>query len=102
MKPFFALVFVDDNDNKFGFGAGGRFTIGALDGLEVGVNLGFLSIDTIDVIGPETIFGNIEAGLKYRFIDEGGKFPFSLAYQGGITVPTGSSDEQWVFVNLLV
>ncbi len=85
LEPFFALVFADDNDNTVGFDAGVRFTLGVLDNLEVGSNFGYLSIEDSDVIDTESNFGNIEAGLKYMFIDEGEKFPFSLAYQGGIT-----------------
>jgi hypothetical protein len=97
IEPFFGLVFVDDEDNSVGFDAGGRFTLGVMDNLEIGANAGYFSIEDSDVIDTEANFGNVEAGMKFRFIDEGDKFPFSLAYQGGLTFPTGSSDDHWVF-----
>lgn len=97
VEPFFGLVFTDDEDNSVGFDAGGRFTFGLLDNLEAGANIGYLSIADSDVIDTAGDFGNVEAGMKFRFIDEGDKFPFSLAYQGGLTFPTSSSKDQWVF-----
>ena len=97
IEPFFGLVFVDDEDNSVGFDAGSRITFGVLDNLEAGANIGYLSIADSDVIDTEGEFGNVEAGMKFRFIDEDDKFPFSLAYQGGVTLPTSRSDDQWVF-----
>lgn len=97
IEPFFGLVFADDEDNSVGFDAGSRLTFGVLDNLEAGVNIGYLSIADSDVIDTEADFGNVEAGMKFRFIDEGDKFAFSLAYQGGLTFPTGSSNDNWVF-----
>jgi len=97
IEPAFELIFKDDEDNTEEVGAGVRFTLGVLDNLEVGLNVGGLSGETRDLLRAQAILGNTEAGLKYRFIDEGEKFPFSLAYQGGFTVPTGSSNEKWIF-----
>ena len=96
IEPFFGLVFVDDEDNSVGFDAGGRFTLGVVDNLEIGANAGYLSVEDSNVIDPEANLGNVEAGMKFRFIDEGDKFPFSLAYQGGITFPTSGSNDLWV------
>jgi len=97
IEPFFGLVFIHDKDKSVGFDAGGRFTLGVIDNLEIGANAGYLSIEDSDVIDTEASFGNVEAGMKFRFIDEDDEFPFSLAYQGGITFPTGGSDNLWVF-----
>lgn len=97
IEPFFGLVFIDDSDNTIGFEGGTRFTVGVLNDLEIGTNLGYLSVEDSDVINTESNFGNIEFGMKYRFIDQGQQFPFSLAYQGGFTVPTSTSDDKWIF-----
>ena len=97
IEPFFGLVFVDDEDNSVGLDAGSRLTFGVLDNLEAGANIGYLSIADSDIMDTEADFGNIEAGMKFRFIEEGANFPFSLAYQGGLTFPTGSSNDNWVF-----
>ncbi|MGB7290912.1 MAG: hypothetical protein WBD99_01900 [Thermodesulfobacteriota bacterium] len=96
-EPFFGLVFADDGDNSVGFDAGSRFTLGVMDNLEIGANVGYLSIEDSDLIDAEADFGNVEAGMKFRLIDEGDRFPFSLAYQGGITFPTSGSADLWVF-----
>lgn len=97
VEPFFGLVFADDEDNSVGFGAGSRVTFGVLDNLEAGANIGYLSFGDSDVIDTEGEFGNVEAGMKFRFIDEDDKFPVSVAYEGGVTLPTSSSNDQWVF-----
>ncbi|MDA2918547.1 transporter [Desulfobacterota bacterium AH_259_B03_O07] len=97
IEPFFGLVFIDDSDTTIGFEGGTRFTLGVLNDLEIGTNLGYLSVEDSDVIRTESNFGNIAFGMKYRFIDQGQQFPFSLAYQGGITVPTSTSDDKWIF-----
>ena len=97
IEPFFGLVFVDDGDDTVRFEAGGRFTLGALDNLEVGANVGYLSVEDSDLMRRKSDFGDIEAGLKYRFLDEEENSPFSLAYQGGITFPTSGGDASWVF-----
>jgi hypothetical protein len=97
LEPFFALVFVDDSDDTVQFEAGARFTLGLLDTLEIGANVNYLTIVDSNLVNTDSDFGDTEAGLKYRFIDQGEQFPFSLAYQGGVTFPTSGQDAQWVF-----
>lgn len=94
-EPFFSLEFVDDRDNTFRFGGGVRLTLGALDNLEVGANVNYLDHEDADLIQSDTNFGDIEAGLKFRFLNQSEVFPFSLAYQGGVTFPTGG-DSVWI------
>ena len=52
-----------------------------------------------DVINTDSTFGNIEPGLKWRFLEQkdNSLFSYSVAYEGGITLPTAGSDEKWVF-----
>jgi len=95
IEPFFGLEFVDDRDNTTRFGGGVRFTLGALHFLEIGANLNYLDVEDSDLIQRNSDFGDIETGLKLRFLDEGEKFPFSLAYQGGVTIPT-DDDALWI------
>jgi len=95
IEPFFALELVDDEDNTVRFGGGLRFTLGALDNLEIGANVNYLDFEDSDLIQSDSNFGDIESGLKYRFFDEGERFPFSLAYQGGVTFPV-SSGASWI------
>lgn len=97
VEPSFGLVVVDDDNNLVRLDAGARFTLGVKDNLEMGVSAGYLSVADSDAIDTEANFGNVEAGMKFRFIDEGENFPFSLAYQGGLTFPTASNDDRWVF-----
>jgi hypothetical protein len=97
IEPFFALVFLEDSDDTVQFEAGARFTLGVLDTMEVGANINYLTIEDSDIVETNSDFGDTEAGLKYRFVDQDEKFPFSLAYQGGITFPTSGEDAQWVF-----
>jgi hypothetical protein len=97
IEPFFGLVFMDDSDDTVQFEAGGRFTLGVLDNLEIGANVGYLTVEDSDVVAGNSDFGDIEAGLKYRFLDQSENLPFTLAYQGGITFPTSGGDAQWVF-----
>ena len=94
-EPFFGLEFVDDRDNTTRFGGGVRFTLGALHNLEIGANINYLDVEDSDLIQRNSDFGDIETGVKFRFLDEGENFPFSLAYQGGVTIPT-NSDALWV------
>ena len=96
IEPFFALEFVDDRDNSTRFGGGVRFTLGAFDNLEVGANVNYLDYEDAQLVRADTNFGDIEAGLKYRFLDESEGRPVSLAYQGGITIPTGGGS-RWIF-----
>jgi hypothetical protein len=95
IEPFFGLEFVDDRDNTTRFGGGVRFTLGALHSLEIGANLNYLDVEDSHLIQRNSDFGDIEMGLKFRFLDEGQNFPFSLAYQGGATIPT-NSDALWI------
>lgn len=95
-EPFFVLEFEDDRDNTVRFGGGVRLTLGALENLEVGANINYLNIEDSQLIRADSNFGDVEAGLKYRFLDEGRGYPFSLAYQGGVTFPIGSG-ALWVF-----
>lgn len=96
-EPFFGLLFVDDADDTVQFDGGVRFTLGALDNIEIGANFGYLRVEDSDLMDRDSDFGDIEAGLKYRFLDEGGNAPFSLAYQGGITFPTSGDEAPWIF-----
>lgn len=97
IEPFFGLVFVDDSYDTLRFEGGARFTLGTFENLEIGANVGYLTVNDSDVMRRNSDFGDIEAGLKYRFLDQTEDFPFSLAYQGGITFPTSGSDANWVF-----
>jgi hypothetical protein len=96
-EPFFGLVLIDDADDTTQFDGGTRFTLGVLDNMEVGANFGYLRIEDSDLTDRDSDFGDIEAGLKYRFLDEGKNIPFSLAYQGGVTFPTSGDDAPWIF-----
>lgn len=95
IEPFFGLEFVDDRGNTTRFGGGVRFTLGALHNLEIGANVNYLDVEDSDLIQRNSDFGDIETGLKFRFLDEGEKFPFSLAYQGGVTIPT-TDEALWI------
>ncbi|MGQ0792729.1 MAG: hypothetical protein ACT4NX_01415 [Deltaproteobacteria bacterium] len=96
-EPFFGLGFLDDSDDTSEFIAGARFTLGALDTLEIGANVGFLVISDTDSGGREEDFGDIETGVKFRFIEQSESTPFSLAYQGGFSIPTSGEGAPWVF-----
>jgi len=95
IEPFFGLEFVDDRGNTKSFGGGVRLTLGALHSLEIGANVNYLDVEDSGLIQRNSDFGDIETGLKFRFLDEGRNAPFSLAYQGGVTIPTGS-DSLWI------
>lgn len=95
-EPFFVLELEDDSDDTVRFGGGVRLTFGALDNLEAGANINYLNVEDSQLIRAESNFGDIEAGLKYMFLDEGRGYPFSLAYQGGVTFPAGGGS-LWVF-----
>ncbi|NIS10048.1 MAG: hypothetical protein GWO07_15145 [Candidatus Dadabacteria bacterium] len=96
-EPFFGFTAVDDSADSRSYGFGSRFTYGFLDNLEAGFNLNYLEIEDSDIQDSNSDFGNIEAGVKYRLVDQSESFPFSLAYQGGVTFPTAGDDEPWVF-----
>lgn len=89
-EPFFSLVFVDDDHHTVRFGSGLRLTPGLLDNLEAGVNINYLDLEDSELIKTKHDFGDIEAGLKFKFLDERDDFSFSLAYQGGVTFPVGN------------
>ncbi|HSE83971.1 MAG TPA: transporter [Thermodesulfobacteriota bacterium] len=97
VEPFFGLVLIDDADDTVQFDGGVRFTLGVLQNMEAGANFGYLRIDDSDLADRDSNFGDIEVGLKYRFLDEDKNIPFSLAYQGGVTFPTSGDDAPWVF-----
>lgn len=88
-EPFFSLEFVDDGEDTVKAGGGFRLTAGLLDDLEAGVNINYLNIEDSVLIRAESNFGDIEAGIKLRFLDQEKGHPFSLAYQGGVTFPLG-------------
>lgn len=96
VEPFFSLEFEDDGNDTVRFGGGLRVTPGLLDNLEAGVNINYLNVEDSDLIHTESDFGDIEAGVKFRFLDEEKGMPFSLAYQGGVTFPVGDGS-LWVF-----
>jgi len=94
-EPFFSFEFVDDRDNTFRLGGGARLTFGLLENLEAGVNVNYLNHENSDLLDTVNDFGDIEAGAKFRFLDQGQKYPFSLAYQGGVSIPTSGKDTPW-------
>jgi len=94
-EPFFSFEFVDDRDNTFSLGGGARLTVGALDNLELGVNINYLNHENSGLIKTVNDFGDIEAGIKFRFLDQGEQYPFSSAYQGGVPFPTSGGDAPW-------
>lgn len=95
IEPFFSFEFVDDRDNTFRLGGGSRFTLGVLENLEAGINVNYLNHENSDLIDTVNDFGDIEAGIKYRFLDQGAQYSFSLAYQAGVSIPTSGGDTPW-------
>ena len=95
VEPFFALEFEDDRDDTVRFGGGLRVTPGLLENLEAGVNINYLNVEDTQLIRAESDFGDVEAGVKFRLLDEGRGVPFSLAYQGGVTFPLGD-EALWI------
>lgn len=89
VEPFFSLEFEDDGNDTVRFGGGLRVTPGLLENMEAGVNINYLNVEDSQLIRAESDFGDIEAGLKFRFLDEEKGYPVSLAYQGGVTFPVG-------------
>lgn len=94
IEPFFSFLSVDDSVDSKNYEAGLRFTKGILDNLEAGASLIFLNVDDNDLIDADYEFGDLLFGAKYRFYNAES---FSIAYQGGFTVPTSSADTDWVF-----
>jgi hypothetical protein len=97
VEPSFGVEFADDRISTVRIEALGRLTLGVLSNLEIGTSVGYLNIEDSELIETDSNFGDIEGGLKYRFLDEGKNSPFSLAYEGGITFPTSGEDVPWVF-----
>lgn len=97
IEPFFGMEFVDDDTDSRSFEAGSRFTYGFSESVEAGFNISYLTADDNDISDTDYNFGNISPGVKYRFFEYAGTNSLSLAYQGGITIPTGGSDEKWVY-----
>lgn len=95
VEPFFVLEFADDRDNTTRFGGGVRLTLGVLENFEIGTNINYLDVEDSDLIQRSSDFGDIEAGLKLRIFDQGENMPFSIAYQGGLTIPT-NDDSLWI------
>jgi hypothetical protein len=87
VEPFFSLEFEDDGNDTVRFGGGLRLTPGLLENLEAGVNINYLNVEDSELIRTESDFGDIEAGVKFMFLDEEKGYPVSLAYQGGVTFP---------------
>ncbi|MGH7885184.1 MAG: DUF481 domain-containing protein [Thermodesulfobacteriota bacterium] len=94
IEPFFSFLSVDNSVDSKNYEAGLRFTKGILDNLEAGVNIIFFTVDDNDIEEADYNFGDLLFGVKYRFYES---HLFSLAYQGGFTVPTSSTDTNWVF-----
>lgn len=88
-EPYFSLVFTDDGNDSVNFGGGLRITPGLLDNLEAGASFNYLNIEDADLERTTADFADIEAGVKYKFLEQGDKMPFSLAYTAGITFPVG-------------
>ena len=97
IHPFFGLEFVDNRNDTKRYQVGSRFTVGFLNNLEIGATLGYLNEEDVGLIDEESDFWDIATGLKFRLLDEGEDFPFSLAYQGGVTFPISGDGAQWVF-----
>lgn len=97
IEPYASFTKLDDSIDSKDFTFGSRFTYGFLDNVEAGFNLNFLEIEDSDIQDSNSDFGNIEAGIKYRFINQDDNYPFSVAYQGGLTFPTAGEGETWVF-----
>ncbi len=95
LEPYFSAEFLDDRDDTFHFGGGLRITPGFLDYLEAGVNINYLNVEDSDLIETRHDFGDVEAGMKLRLVNEADGNPFSLAYVAGVTFPTGNGSE-WV------
>jgi len=99
LEPFANFLFADDENNTKTYDLGARFTYGLLDTVEVGITFFFVTFEDDDLINTDSNFGNIEPGLKWRFLEQEDYSPtsFSLAYEGGMTFPTSSSDNKWTF-----
>ncbi len=99
IEPFAGFLFADDENNTKTYDIGLRLTYGLLDTVEFGASFFFVTFDDDDLINTDASFGNIEPGVKWRFLEqeEYSLTSFSLAYEGGLTLPTSGSDELWAF-----
>jgi len=99
IEPFANFLFADDENNTKTYDLGMRVTYGLLDNVEVGASFFFVTFDDDDIINTDSNFGNIEPGLKWRIFDQEdySLTSFSIAYEGGITIPTSGDDEKWAF-----
>ena len=99
IEPFANFLFADDENNTKTYDLGTRFTYGLIDNIEIGATFFFVTFEDDDLINTDSNFGNIEPGIKWRFLEQQGNdlFSFSLAYEGGVTIPTSGSDEKWAF-----
>jgi|GEM_PF-868759 len=100
LEPLFELALVNDEIGTKEFQVGMRFTVGVLDALEAGVSVG-ANVFSLTVADPEAVekegdFDDIDIGLKYAIFRQGEAAPFSLAYQGGVTIPTSGGGTPWV------
>jgi len=101
IEPFANFLFADDENNTKTYELGGRITYGLLSNIEFGVTFLFVTFEDDDLITTNTNFGNFEPGfgIKWRFLEQQGNdlFSFSLAYEGGVTIPIRSNEENWIF-----
>lgn len=101
IEPFANFLFADDENSTNTYDLGARITYGLLDTVEFGATFLFVSFEDEDLLNINTDFGNFEPGigLKWRFREQEGNdlFSFSLAYEGGFTIPIKSRDDKWTF-----
>lgn len=71
--------------------AGLALKTGILESLEIGVNAPIVISDP-DAGEKESGIGDVQAGLKYRFLEAAGARP-ALALTAGLTIPTGDKDK---------
>jgi len=101
IEPFANFLFADDENNKKTYDLGVRITYGLLSNIEFGATFLFVTFQDDDLININTNFGNFEPGfgIKWRFLEQEDYSPtsFSLAYEGGVTIPITGSDGKWAF-----
>jgi hypothetical protein len=100
IEPFANFLFADDENDTKTYRLGARITYGLLSNIEFGATFFFVTFEDDDLININTNFGNFEPGIgiKWRFLEQQGNdlFSFSLAYEGGVTIPIRSA-EKWAF-----
>jgi len=97
IEPFFDFAFLDDSIDTKSFNAGVRITLGTTSNMEIGTNINYLSLEDSDNTDTESALGGIDLGVKYRILDQSETFPFSIAYQGGISYINEDIDDIWNF-----